>query len=503
MMMSLLMLLLMGLSTSSFFLPQYLTKIIDANKHSSAQLNFALEQENQSALKFARTKALYHSAQWLELSIKLAKTRGKAAYQLALYYQNQPKQAEFWYKSAIRLDYAKARVALAQYYFKQGQFEKSAHALISLPQNLSQSLIIAAQTVKINIALNLGKIDDVKAIVSEYAKQLQLTEQGQLLLADLSKYRVLKNSSPSTLNKLNATDCDNSIQLFATNLRHLKQLEQLVTEFDNQALSTVVCFSPVRYMAITALDCIGEPTKAINCNEINWQPLSKSINSRYVGVMLPEGGANVHYGILYFDAQDNVDVVAHEVSHLLGFVDEYPLVAGHVKCESSQDKIFSRNVSVLKRRYQGNKQTIREKILQQVAWAEYIKDSTPILQEVTGLNSQQYWQIGTPELFNHEVGVFISKTCDSSVNHKRDDFASFKPVSQQTKLQYFALEFPEVYILLLQDNPSRHLMPSFHYNIALASFQQGNISQAKDYLRRAMSWEHDIDRRNIVSQGNL
>ena len=126
----------------------------------------------------------------------------------------------------------------------------------------------------------------------------------------------------------------------------------------------------VRYIPINELDCNNDPQKAITCNEVQWELRAKTINTRYVGLMLPEGGANVHLGMLYFDAQDSVDVFAHEISHLLGFVDEYALTPEHSICQQPQKEIFSQNISVLKNRYQGNRKEVRVKVLKQLAWAE-------------------------------------------------------------------------------------------------------------------------------------
>jgi hypothetical protein len=46
-------------------------------------------------------------------------------------------------------------------------------------------------------------------------------------------------------------------------------------------------------------------------------------------------------------------------------------------------------------------------------------------------------------------------------------------------------------------------MPSFHYNIALAYYQQNNIKQAEYWLKKAASWENDVGRRNKVQQGGF
>jgi len=505
--MSLLIILVIGLSTSSFFLDDYLTKKINKNKHSIAQLNFALEQGNIAALHIAWKKSQYHSKQWLALATTLAKTQGNAAYQLGIYYQDNLTQATFWYKSAIRLKHPEASIALAQLYFQQDKLNKATEILAALPITLSQKLMIEANILKVNVAINRGSIAEVKQMFTKYAQELQNTEKGQLLLTDIKKYQVLNNNQVIKINSLTIT-CDNSIQLFTTNLKHLKHLEGLIKDFKEQALNRAVCFSPIRYMPINALNCRYEQNKAIRCDELNWKSWASKINTRYVGIMLPKGGANVHLGILYFDVQDNVDVVAHEVSHLLGFIDEYALAAEHVKCRFSQSGRFSQNIAVLKKHYQGDRSVIRTKVLKQLAWAKYIKNTTPILQATISSNDKQNWLLGTSKEYKDEVGLFNAQTCDNSTYQKKANFSAFKPLSYRTKLQYFALNFPELYLTLIQENSMQYLMPSFHYNIALAYFKQipfnqKNIERAHYWLEQAEKWERDENRRNRVRLGKL
>ena len=516
--MSLLVFLLTGLSTSSFFLSEYLTNTIAKNEHSEAQLSFALAQENLTALNFALKQTPFHSEQWLKLAKKLAKTQGYAAYQLAVFYQYIPKKAVFWYKSASRLGYHQASIALAQHYFQQGKLIQAAEILATLPIDTLEEVKVAAIVLNVNIAINQGRIADVNAIINKYVQPLKTTAVGRRLLEDIEKYQVPFTKSHAIKSNQLSLSCDNSIQLFATNLKHLKQVENLIVDFEKQVLNNSVCFSPVRYMPIKALDCSDDQNTAIRCDELNWQLWASTIHTRYVGIMLPKGGANVHLGILYFDAQDSVDVVAHEISHLLGFVDEYPLVAEHVTCQAPQKGLFSQNIAVLKNSYQGNQKDIRARVLKQLPWAKYIKNSTPILQSVTDLGGNHYWQLGTSEEYKNETGLFKAQTCNNANAQSIDDFSAFKGVPYRTKLQYFALKFPQLYTALLQKNSTQYRMPSFHYNIALAyfqqipsqrtslqqtSFQKKSIDQANYWLEQAASWEPDLDRHKKIRQGGF
>lgn len=501
--MSLLIVLLAALPTSSFFLTPYLTKIIVNNDHTEAQLNFAIKQGNITALNSAWQQSLLYSEQWLLLAKKLAKTQGKPAYQLALYYKNkagsEDKKTIFWYKNAIRLQYQPASIALAQYYFQDNKLTEAQALLSLLAIESIGELAVKAVILNINIAINQGDTQAVNELLHHHTDLLQTTTLGKRLLADIKIYQVQMNMNKVVHVSRSLPSCDNSIQLFATNLKHLKYLNSMLLSFKEYSISHAVCFAPIRYMPIHAIDCSNNPNAAIICDELNWQLWAKTINTRYVGLMLPKGGANVHLGILYIDAQDTVDIFAHEITHLLGFVDEYALPSEHITCQAAQEKIFSPNIAVLKKRYQGNKEDIRYRILKQLAWAKYIKNTTPILHAVTTAEGEKFWELGTPDSFAGEVGLFYAKTCSLSSAKLDDEFSAFKGVLQRTKLQYFSLKFPALYEKLVSENLTEYRMPSFHYNIALAHSQKteiknNNIQQFDYWIEQAVKWESNIEK---------
>lgn len=528
--MSLFIFLLTGLSTSSFFLSDYLTKIMAKNEYSEAQLNFAIEHENLTALNQALKHTELHSTQWLTLARILAKTQGEAAFQLAIYYKKKPKKNIFWFKQASRLGFHQATLALAQHFFDQNDFVSAENALLAFPTNnlsittkvhgkLQTKLLI----LKLNLAISQGQVGYIENSLRQDTQLLKETAVGQLLLKDIEKYQIGKLTNKALDANKKTQQCDNSIQLFATSLAHLKHVESLIEEFKTQPIHKAICFSPVRYLPINVLDCSQGQNTAIRCDELQWASFAQSINTRYVGVMLPKGGANVHLGMLYFDSHDTADVVAHEISHLLGFIDEYPLKAEHITCQSPQTEIFAHNIAVIRNQYQGDQQAIRAQILKQLSWGKHIKQSTPILHAVTDSKGNPYWQLGTPENFKHEIGVFKAQTCNDTRAKKMDKVSAYKALAQRTPLQYFSLDFPPLYMLLLNENSTSYRMPSFQYNIALAYFQQTsltqgiaklppsqqaildkkNIRQANYWLEQAAKWEHDRERHKKIRKGGF
>ncbi|MCW8865426.1 MAG: hypothetical protein OQK22_11070, partial [Colwellia sp.] len=262
---SLLALLLAGLPSGSFNLVDYLTNQIATDKHNKAQLDYALQQNNETALRYAWQQAKKYSLTWQRLAKQLAKTQGQAAYELAIYYQTQniPLQAKAWYQRAIRLEFPPAFVALAQHYFQQNKLLQSEELLTRLPNTHSETTAVAAYVLKINLAINRGDIHFVEDKIAEFDLLKQNTKQGRLLLDNINKYQVLTSNNNNDL----TPTCANSLQLFATNFAHLQYLETLIEGFNKQRLSQFICFSPVRYLPIKTLDCAEGSAQAIQCDE--------------------------------------------------------------------------------------------------------------------------------------------------------------------------------------------------------------------------------------------
>ncbi len=524
---ALVMSLMVLLPSSSFFLSSYLTQLITTKEHNQYQLYYAVKKNNVAALNFSVEHEPIGSKRWLELITQLAKTQGEAAYYLGDWYVKKAEdispiekadaarnKAKMWFEQAIRLNSftakRKAQLALAALHFKQNNF-LSAQTLLNATENLTGESLnnesIDAFILQINIAIALGHTEVVAHKVIEGQNILLQTAAGRLLLNDIKRFRVFslafeKNHAIiSNIDKHNKTTCASSLQLFATRLKHLKQLEKLQLKFADKPLARFICLARPRYLPKIAVKCNDVSENAIQCNESDWQAVAGSVESRHIGLMVEKGGANVHLGIMYLDSQDSVDVFSHEISHLLGFVDEYPLTKLHKKCQQPQLQPFSHNIVVLNKTYYGEQKKVRQQILKTIPWARHISEHTPILQKEIG--KKQTWRLGTPKSNKDRVGIFIAESCDNADMENRRDFIAYKPVDKRTQLRYFTSDFPKEYLTLLNEQPSHFLMPSYHYNMALALFQQGTTSEAKYWLEQAALWEDEPKRRAIIRQGGL
>jgi len=494
------------LSSSSFFLSDYLENKLQTNNFSDAQLAFAEKISIIKAFEIKQAQQEKGSKDWFFYTVKLAKFKGKVAFALAQIYlpiesntrredisQAKIEKGVFWYQQAIRLSFEPAKIALAQWYFSQNNLNKAIEIIDSI---LLETPEVAVLKAKILIKKGVGTNKEQKSL-SKQLSWLAKSEQGNLLIKDIKHFQILPNLNNEQINAINESlvtpKCNVSIQFFATSVDNLHKTERLIQAFKSHLLNDFVCFSAVRYRSIKSLQCSSDPNAAIYCNDLQWLNIANSITTRYVGVMLPKGGANVHLGMIFIDSQDTSDVLAHEISHLLGFVDEYPLPLNHKKCQKTQNSAFSENIAVLKKMYLGEKAEVRAKVLKQLAWAKNIKSTTPILHQKNNDEVDKYtWWLGTPSKYNDQVGVFKSESCDYSNQQ------AFKPVLHQTQLRYFEKTFPNLYKDIFNETGNQFLMPSFHYNLALALINNGDAALSKRWLKKAAIFEQKSRRKNKI-----
>jgi len=338
------------LPSSSFFLSGYLTQLIAKKSHNEIQLSYAIKQGNLAALNFSVKQTKLGTTSWLSVMTALAKTQGESAYDLADWYLQQSERiknleesdtikskAIMWFEQAIRLNSSipqrKAQYALAQLYFHKNDFLSAQTLTQAIEKNIqlnSASETVDILILQIEAAIALGQTDVVSEKLLAGKDILSKTISGRLLVDDIEKFNVLfvvpkeKKYVNSDRQKYRNASCPSSLQLFATNLKHLRQLEQLQLMFLNERLAPFICLAKPRYLPNIVITCNDSSESAIQCDESKWANVASSVESRHIGLMVEKGGANVHLGMMYLDSDDSIDVFSHEISHLLGFVDEYP-----------------------------------------------------------------------------------------------------------------------------------------------------------------------------------
>tara|TARA_R110000737_G_scaffold11633_4_gene27611 strand:+ start:1611 stop:3071 length:1461 start_codon:yes stop_codon:yes gene_type:complete len=465
-----------------FFIANYNEKVINATI--TRQQLFVLETLalfTNTDDRLVELLATDNNQAWLHLAKHHADNDANTAYQLGQYFRlhEQINTAQLWYKVAIRQQHVEAKIALANIYFNLQQYADIKPLLLSLANHK------AALEMLYELALQQGDL----AFIQAYKSRLAQGESVQLY-RELAQYDVFRSSvaqrqskekteqrviEVSEKNTLKNSACLLDVQLFATNLTGLRHGQQLISAFEHHILAKHICLQPVKYIAANVLNCQHLVTEKISCNATVWMN-RKDITTRYLGVIVEQGGANVDNGIMYLDQNDDLDVLVHELSHFIGFVDEYPLPKQHQKCQQFQQTPFAHNIVVLADYYQGDREKVRENILSQVPWRSLINDSTPILSKY-----QQGWKLATPMAYQDKVGVFTAAACNN-----QNEIQAFKPLAQRTKLQYFALFFPKNYIDIMLLAPNLYLMPSYHFNVSRDLAEQGKYHKAREVLQATL-----------------
>ena len=495
---------IMGLLTvlliSSFFLFSYLTnKVTQADiSYSQLQLLDTLSYflPEKSKTRLTNLLATNNRQAWLHLA-KLyvdhqPSQHPALAFELGQYYlaNNNQLAAQFYLNKAVSYQHQAARIILAELYYKtfeqskyakQDSYLKRDHYLKQeKQQQLAQLEKIKALLLPIShnltaliwlykIALIEGDIE----FIAQYQQQLQQLDDTGFYQA-INEFGVFSESISTTSY---AKHCVLKIQFIASDFSGFQQGKKLIQQFKKQPLAKILCLQTPIYIPKHVLACQHALNKAISCNSAAlaaYLPIF-SKNSRYLAIIVEQGGAKTDNGIVYLDKQDNIDVLVHEISHLLGFIDEYPLPNNHQTCTQVQQQMYAHNIVTLTAEYKGDQKTLRQQLISQLPWGHLIKATTPIFSQTA-----KGWQLGTPLSFKNEVGVFQANTCN------KQNVKAYKPVFQRTKLEYFELAFPKPYYQLLFAEPKRFLMPSFHYNISRDLADQGDIEQAKKVLKQTL-----------------
>ena len=506
------------ITSSSFFLFDYLhTQLISQSYHQDT-FNYSRKVKHPTALDIVQQSAKVGSESWLLLNKELARKNSQAALRLGTWYKKIVKtsnkeedkiKAIMWLNQAIRLGNSRAYTVLSQLYYEYGEYDKVQQLLLRMPQTKEEQLAnLAIALLRIKTAIATGELNEVTGLLNALTPKFA-HQSIKKIYHDMVSYQVVKpnplikvaNINRQSLFRGDLNTCIASIQLFATSLENLLHIDNLLDEFyQKKTLSRYACFPKPRYININLLECYTEPQKAISCNESIFKEVSEGVNTKHIGLMLDSGGANVHFGILYFDKSDDVNVLSHEISHLLGFVDEYPIAAQHDICQARQQNTFAHNIAILPTIYRGNRQNIRKKVLSEIAWGSLIADTTPILQKIqtndNAISSSESrvsnWLLGTPDVYQDSLGIFPAETCSkSSIENSEssvisEPFRAYKPIKRHTHLHYYSYGFPKEYDDILRLAPKAYQMPSFYYNIALAAYLKGDNEEARKSLAKSL-----------------
>lgn len=474
--------------SGSFFLPQYLAYTLESNQYTENELLYALKLSLPTAYQQKIKDVQQGSSEWIIYTKLLAKTDARYALQLASFYQieEEYEQSITWYKQAIALKQPKALIKLSELYISLGEYDEAKNILIQIQHEASVTEML------FYIAVTQGDIQFIEKNITHLNNNvdnsfIEKLIKYKVIKPPLLKENTLKNNIDFHFNESNMHACKNSIQLLATTIENLNKLTVLINKVKGHPLADLFCFNTPRYIPITTLNCTTKKDKPIQCNEFVFGDITPEIDTRYIGLMLEQGGANVNNGILYMDELDDVDVFTHELAHLIGFIDEYELPYNHTVCKSSQTYPFSHNIAVIPEYYEGEKSNVLNQVLKQIPWAKHINSETPIIHQVGNK-----WKVGTPLSYkptsqhfssNNTIGLYHANTCN------KQETIAFKAVNIITQLHYYEEEFPEFYAKIVHQEATRFLMPSYHYNIAKELIKIGKDEKSMYWLKKALKRE--------------
>jgi tetratricopeptide (TPR) repeat protein len=481
--------LLVLLPSSSFSIYQYIDTRITNGNATPFEVEFAALALRSRALKYQVDNVEVGSPQWLTAINSLARKDIDSAYMLSQFYRfNNKDLYYYWLNVAAGGIHVRALSELATDYYHKGEYRQVLKILndYKKPDDVLKSIYFKS-------LLALGETKNIQDILQSISDK-HLRED---LSAALFKYQVFPTKTkldlivpkikdkryPETKPSI-GPQCQKNITLVATNFEDLVSLDKTKVRLSAHPLSQYLCVGDVVYRSLPSLACTDEANRPIMCDESRWREYEGKIDSDYLGILLPKGGANTHYGIIYFDREDSFQVITHELSHLLGFVDEYQLSDSHTACQYPLGA-KGLNISLLSvafpkpinESYGSPKQLeLRSSIISQLAWGDSIDEKTPIMKNVGDM-----WVLGTPSAYQKSIGLFPSETC------QLDMVKSFKPMDRLTSLRHTDVATPKAYYSILESSRYDFSMPSYHYNVALSLFRAGNEQEAKKWLELALS----------------
>ncbi|WP_147302689.1 hypothetical protein [Thalassotalea euphylliae] len=436
---------------------------------------FALAKNHTKAHQKNLTLAKIGDIAWLNSATKLAAVDQTVSMQLAAWYlsQNKLTSAEHYLLTAKSLGSTAAISELAVLWHTQERFDKVLNELTNEITLWDEAVANA----KVHALVATGQI----SVLEELLNKLQVTPE----LAPLyqSTYQTLVDFD--VLNTANVQQergdqpvareqhCPLSITLAASQLNDLKRWQNLAQTYKGSKLSQFLCVSRIKYIPPFAHDCNLSPQPPIMCDEAKLgSKLSAigDISSDYLALMLPKGGANVHMGILYLDRADDFTVFSHELTHLLGFIDEYTLSATHPVCQRPSNELGWNIATLPSTALQDG--YLSRAVAKQMPWYSEVSQYIENVDERIPLNRP---------LSPNGFGFFQADTCTSSEKN-----SAIKPLQQATLLRNHDFAIPEQYLTLLAKDVHKYKMPSYHYNIGVALYREKQGSDALKWLNQAV-----------------
>lgn len=238
--------------------------------------------------------------------------------------------------------------------------------------------------------------------------------------------------SPTIPEQQVASHCRITVQPMVSTLIELTQWHRLEKDWrhDEFLSSLPVCFLPVRQIDAETIRCSDLPSRRLQCHLPALQTEVKVGHFNQLWVISGRGLANFNNGVLLLPAYADLQLLQHEFSHMLGFLDEYALSTDVANSECVSGRITP-NV-----------------LFDKADLPQYLR----------------YWQLSEQAVTLTEIA-----TC------QRVGLQAYRVVAQASHLQHYELKVPQLYqhLMLKKFERSAEIMPVQYYFAYLAR-QQGD-----------------------------
>lgn len=277
------------------------------------------------------------------------------------------------------------------------------------------------------------------------AMQLQFStlvaELGGWQLLPIAQQRQLQQ--PFQLSQQSRSGCALTLQPVLTTLQSARQWALLSQQWQqDQQLSTLaLCFNPPQFVDSRQLACTEQSGVRIRCQAQALLPIVLQGHATQLIVISGSGHASYNNGWLQLPVHADLALLRHEISHLFGFLDEYPLTAAVASDECVVGRITP-NLLFSK------------------------QDLTAYL---------QHWQLLAPQ-----VVLTAVNTCQ----HVKQP--AYRVVAADSHLQHYELAMPALYLQLMQQQLQQpQLLMPVQYYFAYLARQQQNWPQWQQLMQLA------------------
>lgn len=323
--------------------------------------------------------------------------------------------------------------------------------LLSQALPLYQQAAATGDTVAVAAVLRLQQSTTSVAELSEWLQNVPLAaEQRQPFLAQLGLWQQLpasevlryqqqwqkafskmtapiKNKLQQQLTTADEPHCALHLQPVLSTAQSALQWLQLSKQWqqDAQLSSLALCFKAPVFIDSQQLACSEQRAERIQCNAKPLTELVMQTGATQLLVLAGQGGASYNNGWLQLPETATLPLLRHELSHLFGFIDEYPLAEAIAGDECVAGRITPNLL--------------------------FSKDDLPAY--------LARWQLDAADIRLTEV--------DSCRHTSRQ---AYRVVSADSHLQHYELPVPDLYLKLMQQQLQRpeQLMPVAYYFAYLA-----------------------------------